>query len=284
MLAHVLAADAYADRWLLPPTPVDAARIYGRALIAPYLGDLSPWTALLQIGLMAAAALAWWRSRNPLLPALAAMLAAGGLALPLVSQVRPVMMDRTVLFLLLPMALLLGAGAQALGRRWRMPVAVLLLGLQAVGTWNWHHWPGRKEQWDLAAEALHARIRPGEMVILPDGAFVGISLARHLARIGAERPAMVVLPPRSPLEQLAAAKLAPDHPKDLDSLCRRLAGTSPTVWVVLRDHPEVVEIDQDFTMAVPILQRFTSAGGRMLEKVNVMGVELQRWQVPPCAG
>jgi hypothetical protein len=194
------------------------------------------------------------------------------------------MMDRTVLFLLLPMALLLGAGVQALEPRWRMPIALLLLGLQAVGTWNWHHWPVRKEQWDLAAEALHAQIRPGEMVVLPDGAFVRISLGRHLARIGAPLPEMVVMPPGSQLEQLAAAELVPDHPPDLDALCHRLAAGPRTTWLVLRDHPEVVEIDRGFTMVGPIRERFAAAGGRMLEEVRLVGVELQRWKVPPCAG
>ena len=284
ILAQLGADDGYVDRWIAPPTIIDAARLYGRTLVAPFLFDLSLLALGLHILLLAAAFLAWWRRRSPALLALMAMLAASAAALPLASQFRPVLLDRTALFMLLPLALLLAAGAASLPRRLSALLVTALLLLQAIGVMRWHDQDNRKERWDQAAEILHAQMQPGEPIVLPDSSFVSISLARHLARAGSAVPRMIAVPPQSPLEQLVAQQLMPDFLPDVgaDALCRRLIDGVPGLWVVSREQPDPVAADVAFTSSNAVRDALLRGGGTLRETLRRPGIAMQHWIVPRC--
>lgn len=281
IVAHIGVATIYGDRWIVAPGPLDAARLYGRTLVAPFLYGLSPGALGVQLVLLASAMLAWWRRRDTMIMALAVMLAGSLLLLPLASQFRPVLLDRTILFILLPLALLLAAGAAGLPRRAIVPAAAALLLFQAIGVAGWHSVPVRKEAWDQAAGLLTARMVAGEPVVLADSSFVWISLSRHLTRIGATVPRMVAVPPASRLEQLAARQVMPDGLADAAGLCRRL-GEVRTLWLVLRTHPQPVAADDDFTARLAVRKALAAGGGTLLTILNVPGVELEHWSAPKC--
>ena len=272
----------YGDRWILAPGLLDVVRLYGRALVAPFLGDLSVLALGVHLMLLASALLAWWRRRDAMIVALAAMLAGSALLLPLVSQFRPILLDRTVLFMLLPLALLLAAGVANLPRRAMVPAVAVLLLFQAIGVAGWHSVPVRKEAWDQAAKLLQARMVAGEPIVLADSSFVSISLSRQLARIGATVPRMVVVAPASHLEQLAAEHVMPNGRADAAGLCRRLGGDVGTLWLVLRDHPVTVAADNDFTSRHAVRAALAAGGGTLLAILKVPAVELEHWTAPKC--
>lgn len=282
MLHHVTGAPRFADRWILPPGLFDVAILYGRTLVGAFLGPLAAITGLVQVALLFVVARAWWRDRDPVLAALAAFLVGGGLLLPLVSQIVPVMLDRTALFLLIPLTVLVAAGAARLPARLFAPVVGILLLLQVVGLAGWHTWPNRKERWDLAANFLQTRMRPGESIVLPDSAFVTISLASHLGAIGAAVPRMAVVPPASDLEQIAAKRLTPGAILPPDSLCAELTGTGGDIWVVMRDHPDSVAGDRGFSTRVAVRAAFSAAGGTLAERTEIVGVVIEQWHLPHC--
>ncbi len=279
IIRHALFSASFIDRWIEPQGLIEVLRLYGRTLIAPFLGPLSPVAAVLQAGLLGAAGWLWWRSGLAIIPALAAMMLVGGLALPLVSLFIPVLLDRTALFLLAPLAVLLGIGAAALPRRLMLPVTVVLLGLQALGVAGWHQLPVRKERWDLAAQSLREKMRPGEPVIMTESAFLEISLASAMRRIGAAPPHVVLVTPPAPMEELAAKALGTttitaDHA--LSSLMHRTG----VVWLVMRDQPTSVDEDPGFTTRADTREALAAGGGRLTERFAVPGVEVERWAVP----
>ena len=250
--------------------------------MAPFLYALSPLALGLHMLLLGAAFLAWWRQRSPMLLALAAMLAASLVALPLASQFRPVLLDRTALFMLLPLALLLAAGAAALPRRLSAALVAALLLLQAIGVIRWHTQPDRRERWDQAAEALQAQMQPGEPIVLPDSSFVSISLARHLARAGHAVPRMIAVPPHSPLEQLVAQQLMPGFLPDASALCQHLGDGIPGLWLVLREQPDPVAADDTFTTRSAVRAALLHGGASLRETLRRPGIVLERWTAPRC--
>lgn len=282
MFHHIVGQALYVDRWLPPPTVLGTAHLYGTTLVAPFLDDLSLLALLLQTVLLAVAAVLWWRSRNPVLFAMAAMLLVGDVAMPLASLIRPVLMDRTVLFLLLPLAVLLAAGTASLPRAVFLPVAVVLLGLQAYGTYGWHSLETRKERWDSAAEYLLKSMQPGEPIVVTEGAFAEISLAAHFRLLGAAPPRMILVPPRSAMEQLAARQLAPGRVRTADQLCGELAGHGDTLWLVMRDLPSVVDDDRGFTTQSVVHALLVARGATRLAHEATTGVAMERWRLPGC--
>jgi mannosyltransferase len=287
VLQHVLDPGGYVDRWILPPGLLDTAEIYVIDLAGPFLGPGAAASALLQATLLAVAVWAWWRhGAAPLVLGLAAMLVAGGLLMPLVSQFRPVMVARTIMFLLVPLALLIGAGAAALPRRWAAGIALPILLLAALGAANYHLLEHRKERWDLAAAHLAQAVRPGEPIVVTEGAFVEIPLAWHLRRHGAALPRVLVAVPQSDLEILAARTLAAGTyvagtEVEPAALCEALAG-APALWLVMRELPPPVQEDRDFTRRVEIRAALREAGARMVASHETVGVDIEKWEVPAC--
>lgn len=282
IVTHIGAADGYIDRWIAPPGIVDTARLYGRTLVAPFLYTLSPLALGLHMLLVGAAVLAWWRRPTAMLLALAVMLAASLLLLPLASQFRPVLLDRTALFMLLPLALLMGAGAAALPRTALIPMVAAVLLLQALGVERWHNWPIRKERWDQAAEVLKAHMLPGEPVVLADSSFVSISLARHLAGAGSAVPRMIAVPPDSAMEQFVARHMMPDFLPDAGELCRQLADGVAGLWLVLRELPEAIAMDNGFTTRLAVRAALLQSGATLRQTWRRPGIELQYWIAPRC--
>ncbi len=281
VLGHVGVEDGYVDRWIVSPTIFDTARLYLRTKVGPHLGIVSLVALALQLVLLWAAARAWWRGGAPVLAGLAAMLVAGGVLMPVVSQFRPVLLDRTALFLLAPLALLLAAGAARLSRRAAVMVVVPLLALGAAGVAGWHLKEHRKERWDLLAEMLAAHGRAEERLVLAEGVFPEVSLAWHLGRIGAPVPPMVILAPTSDMERLVARELGRGRVVEPEGLCAALGGHG-VAWLVLRQLPDLVDDDAGFTRRVGARAALIAAGGQLAETLETPGLELERWAVPPC--
>lgn len=281
MLRHVLTAQAYIDRWIEAPGLLDVVRVYGRTLVAPFLGPLSPWVLLMQLALLGVVAWHWWRTREPLVAAMAAMLAVVAVLVPAVSQFSPVFMDRTVLFLLLPLAVLLAKGVALLPGWPGLAVAAVLLASQAWGVVGWHLVEHRKERWDLVAAVLQERMKPGEKVILTESAFLEISLTAHLRALGAAVPGIYIVPPHSPLERLAAAELMVDRTLSVDEVCDVVAPPA-SVWLVFRDQPSIVDHDEGFTTRELVRAALRDLGGERLEHHLGVATELDRWHLESC--
>jgi mannosyltransferase len=281
VLGHIGLAGGYVDRWIDPPSVLETSRVFIRTTVGPHLGSFSLAALGLQLVLLGVAARAWWRGGAPLLIGLAGMLVAGGVLMPLVSQYRPVLLDRTALFLLAPLALLLGAGAAQLSRMAAMGVVIPLLVLGGVGVAAWHLQENRKERWDLVAGLVAEREQPIQALLLPEGVFPGISLAWHLGRIGAPVPRMVILAPTSEMERLVARELGKGRVVEPEGLCGALGGEG-VAWLVLRRLPPVVAEDAGFTRRVQARAALTAAGGRLIESLETPGIDLERWDVPHC--
>lgn len=280
ILQHALFSDSFVDRWIEPEGLIDVLRLYGRNFIAPFLGPLSPLAALLQGGLLLAAAWLWWRTRAPILLGIAVMLVVSGVALPLVSQFIPVLLPRTAMFLLAPLAVLLAIGATTLPRRLMFAAVGLLLAMQAAGVVGWHTLPVRKERWDLAAEVLHRKMHAGEPIVMTESAFLEISLTESLRAIGAEVPRMVLVPPPAPMEELAADALDTETITP-DGALGALLHQSGSVWLVMRDQPASVDNDDGFSSRKRVRKALTAAGGMLAERIGMPGVEIERWTLRP---
>ncbi len=280
IMQHALFSDSFVDRWIEPEGLIDVLRMYGRNFIAPFLGPFSPVAALLQGSLLLAAAWLWWRTGAPMILALATMLVVSSITLPVVSQFIPVLLPRTALFLLAPLAILLGVGAASLPRRLMRCAAGLLLGLQAVGVIGWHRLEVRTERWDQAAEVLQRKMRAGEPIIMTESAFLEISLTASLRQIDAPVPRMVLVPPRAPMEELAADALDAETITP-DQALGALLTRSGTVWLVMRDQPTSVENDEGFSSRQRVRRALTAAGGLLAERITMPGVEIERWTVRP---
>jgi 4-amino-4-deoxy-L-arabinose transferase-like glycosyltransferase len=276
MLRHSFAAPAFVDRWIDTPDLLETARTYQRALVAPHLSVAGGLVALAYAVLLAVAAAVWWRRRNPVLLGVAAMLLAGGIALPLASQFRPVLIDRTALFLLLPLVILVSVGAMSLPRRAALVVAALLVMPQAAGVALYHRIETRKERWDLLAGELMRAMRPGDVVVLAESAFLEVALSAEIRRQGGTAPPILLVPAAARLEQLAASELMPRRIRTAAALCDdiRQAGD---VWLVLRDQPDLVENDPGFSARAAVRAAFQAAGAHVAAEFKAAGVEAERW-------
>ncbi len=280
MLRHVFGAPEFVDRWIDTPDLFETAVIYPRALVAPHLSVAGGLVALAYAGLLAAAAALWWSRRNPVLLAVAAMLAAGGIGLPLASQFQPVLIDRTALFLLLPLAVLVSAGAIALPRRAAWVAAVLVVAPQALGMALYHGIETRKERWDLVAGHLLQELRPGDVVVITQSAFLEVALTTEIRRRGGTRggsmPPILVVPAAARLEQLAARQLMPGRTRAAAALCADLR-QAPNVWLVLRDQPDLVEDDPGVSTRGEVRAAFRAAGAHVAGGFTTIGIDAERW-------
>ncbi|WP_198378472.1 hypothetical protein, partial [Neoroseomonas rubea] len=269
---------AFVTRWIAPPGLGDAALLYARELVAPFQSPLSALTLALSAGSLVLALLARGAGRAERV-ALVALLVGAGLLFPLLSQRWPVMIDRTVLFLLAPLAAAIAAGMARLPRRAFAVAAALLLALHAFGALRFHLLPQTREDWNGAAALLAERRAPGEALLVTDSVFAWLSLRAAFAMRGEPPPPMLLLPATSPLEARSAELLAPGAVVTASDLCARLAGASGA-WLVTRPVPPVVADDPAFSTLHLARGALAAAGGAPADHQAPVGLVLERWRLP----
>ncbi len=268
---------AFVTRWIAPPGISDAALLIVRELVAPFQSPLSPLTVILSAGALILA----WRARDAGRAerlALLALLAGAGLLFPLVSQRWPVMIDRTLLVLLAPLAAAVAAGLALLPRRGFAVAAALLLGLHAFGAVRFHLLPQTREDWNGAVALLAERRAAQEPILVTDSVFALLSLQAAFAMRGDAPPPALLLPATSPLETRSAELLAPDAVVAAPDLCARLAGAGG-VWLISRPVPELVARDPAFSTWHPARDALAAGGGTTTETLVRGGILLERWRL-----
>jgi hypothetical protein len=115
---------------------------------------------------------------------------------------------------------------------------------------------------------------------MTESAFLEISLTASLRQIDAPVPRMVLVPPRAPMEELAADALDAETITP-DQALGALLTRSGTVWLVMRDQPTSVENDEGFSSRQRVRRALTAAGGLLAERITMPGVEIERWTVRP---
>lgn len=283
-LSHI-AGDAFSDRWIDQPDLLESLQVYGRTLIAPNLHGLSPMAGVIQGGLFGAAAFVGLRRRHAPTLGLAAALGATALVLPLLSNVIPIMLDRTILFMLIPVQALVAAGAAALPRPAFLAVATALLTLNVIGVTRYNATDVRKEQWPSAAAWLAPRIAPDDPILVTEGIFAARALADPFIsepiRSAGRSPRIVVLPPQDDLEQYVAARRAREVVADPRQLCAVIADAR-VVWLVSRGLPPTVVTDPGYTARPAAIQALRTAGGTLTEERVADNFLIQRWTMPGC--
>jgi uncharacterized membrane protein len=271
---------AFDDRWITPPSLTDALRVYGRTLVAPFLYELSIPVALVYAALLVFAVVMGIRRGVAAILGLAASLAFAACAMPAVSSVTPILLDRTVLFMAAPLILLVSSGAAALPPRLLLVAAILLLGTQTIGLVNYYRLDDRKEQWPAAAALMAGQLGPSQPVIVTEGAFAAKALSIPL-KGGAETFRLIVVPPTSALERFVAQRSKYETVSAPADLCRAIAGVS-SVWVVSRDLPAGVKRDEEFTTGAGVEAALRAAGSTVITQKNVTGIKVDRWSPPRC--
>lgn len=282
IVQHVLLDGEFVTRWIDAPNLHDTIVLFARNLVAPWQAPFSGLTAALFLLAAGLASLAALRGRSP---AAAGALALAGFALaafPLVSQWRPVMLDRTVMPLLVPLSALVGLGFSRLSRRFGLGLAAIFLALQAYGTLRFHGLELRKEQWPALAVQHAARATTGDVLIIPDSVFAAIAFAHAAQRQALPVPPMLVVPAASPLEQAAARHLASWWVISPTLLCATL-GPREGVWVAHRPMPPRVQNDPGFTTLAPLEAAIEATGGRLTSVFVASGMALRHWSGPVCA-
>lgn len=275
-LGHALGGE-FVMGWLQPPTLLVAAQAYVYGVVAPFHAPLTLLTILASAAALLGGVLAWRRPGWPGRIALGALLAVCGVLFPLLSQHWPMMMDRTVLFLVAPVAAGIAAGVALLPRAGFAAAALLLAGLHAHGALALRHWPAEKEPWRDVVADLRARLAPGDRVVVTDSVFALVSL--RLAG-GGGFDALVV-PAASRLESRAAVLVAPEAAVAPAGLCDRLRGAG-RVWIVTRPPPDIVAQDPHYSSRPAVLAALRDAAGERVEQVPAGTLLLEAWRVPGC--
>ena len=279
-ITHLLQPQ-FADRWIDEPDVIETFRLYGRALVGPFLHGVSHVAGGVYAVLVTFAAFFALRSRNAALFGVLAMLVVSGLALPLVSNLVPILLDRTVLFLLTSLLVLVASATAPLPRPAFLAVGGLLLVLQTMGVVNYQTIAIRKEQWPAVAAALHGRVGDDAAIVVTEGAFAAIALQIPMRALGDE-PRVITAPPTAVMEQFAAAHLARVPLLDPSALCSVLNGATE-VWVVTRGLPDIVADDPGYSSRSRIVEVLRSAGAtRSPTPPRVDHFLIDQWSRPNC--
>ncbi|MBW6396769.1 glycosyltransferase family 39 protein [Roseomonas sp. HJA6] len=279
-LQHAM-EGAFVTRWIAPPDLEDVALIYIRGLVAPFHSPISVLTGLLSIAGVLIGLHARHHEGWPARVALVALLGTAAILFPVLSQSWPVMLERTVLFMVAPLAASIAAGIALLPRRVFLGCAALLVGLHGFGIVRYLDWPAHKERWDHAAVLLQSQASPNDRIVVTDSVFAAISLRMAATARGGLSAPILVVPAASPLEQRSAALLDPEGDTSVDALCTRLRGAA-TVWVVARPVPPIVESDPGFSTLSAVRAVLRAAGGQIIFESSMITVDIERWRVPGC--
>jgi uncharacterized membrane protein len=279
-LRHLVQPE-FADRWIARPSVLETLAVYGRTLVAPFLYWLSPVAGVIAAALLLLAVIVGLLHRSAPTIALAAMLIAAGIAMPLLSNVAPVLLDRTILFLWAPVYLLISAGAAAIpGRAFHLAGISLLL-LQGVGLVNYYRLEIRKEQWPAAAALVAVQAGQLQPIVVTEGAFAALALSIPLKALGEASPRIIVVPPTSELERFVAKHSMYEVVTRPSDLCPVIAGAS-AVWVVSRALPASVKGDEGFTSRAGVVGALRAASSTLVSHESVAGVDVERWTPPRC--
>lgn len=279
-VSHLLQPQ-FVDRWIDVPDILEALQLYGRTLIAPFLHWGSHAAGIIYIALVAFAAFTALRLRQAAMFGLFAMLVVSGVALPLVSNFVPILLDRTVMFLLAPLVVVVSTAAASLPRPAFTVVGGILLLLQGIGAVNYQSIAIRKEQWPDVAAALRGRVGSDSVIVVTEGAFAAIALQIPMHALG-DTPRIIVAPPTAVMEQFAAARLAKVPLLNPSSLCSVIDGTRE-IWIVTRSLPESVAEDSGYSSRSGIVQALRAAGAtRSPTGADVDHFIIDRWTEPRC--
>ncbi len=261
------ATPRIAALWIPVPDLERTLRVLERALLGPQLGARRTPGLVLLLGAIGAAL--WAGHRRAHLRGCLAALASGALALHLASQVAPMLLERTALFLLAPLLALAAAGVAALPPR---PAVVLLAGLVLVQAWGlpaYYRASPHGEEWRAAAARLEAEA-PAAALVVTRGGFEALALRLAL---GHDRRIAAVPHPRlgayAPLLERMEPRIAQWPDAGPARLCAA-GGLAPGVWLVGRNEP-------------PRPWHGLAELGAVLEAEWREGrVRLQRWSAPRC--
>jgi mannosyltransferase len=196
------AVSGRGSSWLLPPSPTDVATVIGSPLTLTgatgTAGVVAIALLVLALGLAGASVLGArarvWGLGLWLLPLVAAYV---------VSVWRPVFLDRTLLWTVVPFAVLAGA---AVARIRVAPVQAAALALPvAVSLFSLSYWYGgyEKEGWDDAAALVRAGAQPGDLIVY-SGPSMRLPFEYYYR--SPEQPRLGVAPPAPGDEDAVAAK------------------------------------------------------------------------------
>ena len=188
------------------------------------------------------------------------------------------MLDRTVLFLLAPVLIIVSAGAASLPRRGFAAAAIGLLALQVLGMWRYQTTQQRKEPWLDAAAVVATQPGTDYPIVTPEGVFEAIALS---AALRPSVPRIVVVAPTAALEQFAARRLAHERVDDPALLCSAVAGASG-VWVVSRQAPPAVAGDAGFSARSAVQSALRAANATVSSRTDLTGITVELWTTPRC--
>jgi mannosyltransferase len=216
--------DVLADTWMRSPSRSSAWRILARTW-GPGFGGAPLLWALYAL----AAWGAWSWRRRPFAALLVAGVAAGvPLLMYVVSQWRPVFIERSLIWPNAAFLLLLGAGCIAL--RPRALAALALVGVLAVHAVSLgrYYAEERKEPWDEAAAYVDERLEPGDMVLFhPSDAEMAF---RYYFRHSLAEVPMVGVVPDGPAWRRRVDQVEVVAADDLAGLLAE----HPRIWLVRR--------------------------------------------------
>ncbi len=151
----------------------------------------------------------------------------------LVSLIRPIFYDRTLIWASLPLYLLLAAGICRLGRRSLIFVLVLVLVLLvanglSLGEYYVHH---EKEAWDEAAALVAGRVQPGDLILF-HASWVQIPFDYYFSRLYNDAARLKIAEHGAPVDLFERGVLEPKMTSADVPRLRELMRGRGRVWLV----------------------------------------------------
>ena len=270
--------------WIPVPGPVLATQYMLSVLGAPVLGwyRLPDWLLPLGVGgalMFVAGVLGWGAARAVRDPCAAGLMvglvAAVGLYCGL-SQIRPFMLERTLLFTLLFFVPLCGALLAAVPAPVRVVLAAVILLLQGPGVAAVFVPVRQDEDWRALAAAVSAEAVRTAAPVVVLGGFETLALQRYQAEGAPGQPRVTLLTEGRPsmaerlVRQYGSAAVLPQDAAP-DAFCAALGG-SRTALLVLRERPGL-EADGAAASGLP-----TAAGGTPAGAWQSGRLVMRRWQ------
>jgi hypothetical protein len=274
--------------WIPVPDALMAGMFTVTTWTSSYAGlrlfDMGVLVGLLGVGLVVIAHAFGWALLRARGSADAAGLLAGAVAavglMAGISQVVPVMVEKTLLFSLVFFLPLLGATLAALPLAWRSVLVAVVLLLQVPGLVTVFAAARHGEDWAGLATALGRESGSTGWPVVVRSGFDAVSIERYAPPGSPARPLVAILPRiGTRLNQLVAERMSGARPVSEQAapagLCARLAdraGAAPSgVLLVDRRNP-VLERER-----VPATALLAASGGRLAGETTVGSLIIQRW-------